>query len=306
MSKLGYQPSGTCIECSGPSLRLERMLARSFVSALARSSLTAASFRSTYPLSFATSRVSSSVATAFQSARRLSSTVRPPTAFYFGAVGTLGALCTGGALASLDINLRASIPGVSTSSQKEPVQFDSASTLVASPDESPTVEIAGQTYELAPISSRLMATWIDACYVAVRATVGSTVTLLTSSVLLMAFGCNISGWQQFLQSFRALEFGQQLLLSAVFYGGAALTFFYAQFKPVYNMIALNGQTMGKKTMGIRKLRLDGKPYGFSTYLLEKIVQSIVPAYFISLLMVMVSPKRQWLHESVANTVVVIA
>ncbi len=67
---------------------------------------------------------------------------------------------------------------------------------------------------------------------------------------------------------------------------------------VYLLTALTGITVGKRVLGLRVLRLDGKPVGFGWALVRTILLlAVIPA-------VITDSDRRGLHDRAANTAVV--
>lgn len=77
--------------------------------------------------------------------------------------------------------------------------------------------------------------------------------------------------------------------------------------------ARNGQTLGKQTMGIRVVRTDGEPVGFSTGFLRTVVgqQLLIGLTFyvygvLDYLWPLRDPGNQALHDKIASTRVLVA
>lgn len=67
----------------------------------------------------------------------------------------------------------------------------------------------------------------------------------------------------------------------------------------------NGQTLGKKVMGIKVVREDGKPLGYPTAIIRYIGYYISGLFlFIGFLWVIWDPKKQGFHDKIAKTYVV--
>jgi uncharacterized RDD family membrane protein YckC len=67
---------------------------------------------------------------------------------------------------------------------------------------------------------------------------------------------------------------------------------------VYLLTALTGLTLGKRLLGIRVARLDGRPVGFGWALVRTLLLlAVVPALFTD-------RDQRGLHDRAANTVVI--
>ncbi len=97
-------------------------------------------------------------------------------------------------------------------------------------------------------------------------------------------------------------------------GGMLFTLFY-QLMPIIGFmlyhfiseVAANGQSWGKKSLGIRVVRLDGKEPGLSDYLLRAvfhIADTLLSLGALSALLISSSDKNQRLGDMTANTTVI--
>jgi len=67
----------------------------------------------------------------------------------------------------------------------------------------------------------------------------------------------------------------------------------------------NGQTLGKKLMGIQVIKVDGRPVTVVTLLLREIIGKAISALIIFIGFLMAAgPKKRALHDYMAGTVVV--
>jgi uncharacterized RDD family membrane protein YckC len=79
---------------------------------------------------------------------------------------------------------------------------------------------------------------------------------------------------------------------------------------IFYMAALeagwNGQSLGKKLVGIRVVREDGSPIGWSAALLRNVLRLVdgFACYLVAAVLVWRSPRRQRLGDRVAGTVVI--
>jgi uncharacterized RDD family membrane protein YckC len=79
------------------------------------------------------------------------------------------------------------------------------------------------------------------------------------------------------------------------------------FYQLFSEILADGQSWGKKAMGIKVVRLDGKEPGLSDYLLRAVfhmVDSVVSLGIMAALMISSSNKNQRLGDMTANTTVI--
>jgi uncharacterized RDD family membrane protein YckC len=79
------------------------------------------------------------------------------------------------------------------------------------------------------------------------------------------------------------------------------------FYHLFSEILANGQSWGKKSMGIRVVRLDGQEPGLSDYLLRSIflvVDALASLGVLGALLISSSPKNQRLGDMTANTTVI--
>ena len=155
-----------------------------------------------------------------------------------------------------------------------------AGVVIASPDETPrTLEVAGKSYTLASFKVRIIASLIESGCAVLRIFVGSGLTL--------AFGYTTNPHIGFLIC------------------GHVLTWVYVVCMPTYNCIRYNGQTMGKKIMGIRYLKLDGKPFTGGDYVRMMLGYWLaVPFGNIGLVLTLFHPNRQGFHNLASGCVVV--
>lgn len=84
-----------------------------------------------------------------------------------------------------------------------------------------------------------------------------------------------------------------------------LSLFYIVLLPVY----WSGYTIGKRVVGIRIVRIDGKRVGVGTMLMRQVVSGIIYgitfgiAYIASILMVVAGVNRRAIHDFIAKTYV---
>jgi len=101
----------------------------------------------------------------------------------------------------------------------------------------------------------------------------------------------------------------------LFTGSSHLQTFFTQFFPIgcfvfyqlFSEILGNGQSWGKKMMGLKVVRLDGKEPGLSDYLLRAIfhiVDSLFTFGVLGALLISSSTKSQRLGDMTANTTVI--
>ncbi len=72
------------------------------------------------------------------------------------------------------------------------------------------------------------------------------------------------------------------------------------------MVATRGQSPGKIAIGIKIVKMDGRPIGFGTMLLREIIGKIVSAIILLLgyIWILFDGKRPGWHDKIANTYVV--
>lgn len=147
-----------------------------------------------------------------------------------------------------------------------------------------TAEHVGISYRLAGIGNRFLAAFIDLAVL---------LTLEVSLALVLSFG--LAGLEPVLRT-AILAVGLVLLVLVIpFAYWVLLETFW------------NGQTLGKRAVGIRVLREDGSPVGFFAVLARGLLRllDIVPLIFpIDVLLMLLSAKGQRLGDLVAGTVVV--
>jgi len=101
----------------------------------------------------------------------------------------------------------------------------------------------------------------------------------------------------------------------LFTGSSMLLTFFSQLFPIacfisyqlFSEILTNGQSWGKKVMGLKVVRLDGKEPGLSDYLLRAvfhIVDSLFTFGVLGALLISSSNKSQRLGDMTANTTVI--
>ena len=74
---------------------------------------------------------------------------------------------------------------------------------------------------------------------------------------------------------------------------------------IFMWVGNNGQTLGKKAMGIRVVQVDGQPLNYKTAILRYVgyyVSGVV--LLLGYIWVMFDPKKQGWHDKIANTYVV--
>lgn len=138
-------------------------------------------------------------------------------------------------------------------------------------------------YELASLRERILAFFIDAIIVA-------AVYLLLILLLILAFGNGV------VESNMALMAIIAIFPTAGFIGYQLLS----------EMIA-DGQSWGKKSLGIKVVRLDGKEPSLTDYLLRAVfhlVDTLFSAGVMAALLISSSSKNQRLGDITANTTVI--
>ncbi len=75
---------------------------------------------------------------------------------------------------------------------------------------------------------------------------------------------------------------------------------------IFAMEATRGATVGKMLMGLRVVKLDGSPIGWSESIIRNLLRVIdgIAAYLVGAILIWTSPQRQRLGDRVAKTVVV--
>lgn len=138
-------------------------------------------------------------------------------------------------------------------------------------------------YELATLRDRFLALLID--------------VMVVGTVYFILFITIISIWPDlFTGSSMLLTFFSQLFPIACFVG-----------YQLFSEILTNGQSWGKKVMGLKVVRLDGKEPGLSDYLLRAvfhIVDSLFTFGVLGALLISSSNKSQRLGDMTANTTVI--
>lgn len=142
------------------------------------------------------------------------------------------------------------------------------------------------SYPLAGVGNRLLAAFLDVLILTV---------LLTGLGLAGAVFAPRLGLDPTLSSILAGIFLVLLVLVLPFAYSVLLEAFW------------NGQTLGKRIVGIRVLRDDGAPVGFFTVVardLIRVIDLLPPVLALDVLLILVTPKGQRLGDLVAGTVVV--
>ncbi|TMD59229.1 MAG: RDD family protein, partial [Chloroflexi bacterium] len=149
-----------------------------------------------------------------------------------------------------------------------------------------TAEHVGISYELAGIGNRMLAAFFDILFLGIVIVGG----FLVAAVILRQLGVSL-----------AVDF----IVSAVL---VVLLLLVVPFGYWVAMESLwNGQTLGKRIVGIRVLRDDGSPVGFFAIATRALLRSLdlVPIIFpIDIVLIVASKKGQRLGDIVAGTVVV--
>lgn len=75
---------------------------------------------------------------------------------------------------------------------------------------------------------------------------------------------------------------------------------------VFTMEAMRGATIGKMLLGLRVVKVDGSPIGWSESIIRNLLRIIdgIGAYLVGAILIWTSPQRQRLGDRVAKTVVV--
>jgi len=70
--------------------------------------------------------------------------------------------------------------------------------------------------------------------------------------------------------------------------------------------ATQGATLGKRILGLRVVKIDGSPIGWSESIIRNLLRIIdgLFAYLVGAILIWTSPQRQRLGDRVAKTVVV--
>jgi len=69
-------------------------------------------------------------------------------------------------------------------------------------------------------------------------------------------------------------------------------------------LMMNGQTFGKRVLGLRAIRENGQPIGFAQSLIRGLVRSSVDIVYIGMFVILFHPKHKRLGDMAAGTVVV--
>lgn len=138
-------------------------------------------------------------------------------------------------------------------------------------------------YELATLRDRMLAFFIDLVIV-------GTIYFIVLLALLSALGTN----------------GVESPLVGALIGGLLPIGGFIVYQLLSEVLA-GGQSWGKRSMGIRVVRLDGREPGLSDYLLRAIfhlVDTILSAGILAAILVSTSAKNQRLGDLTANTTVI--
>ncbi|OLC56689.1 MAG: hypothetical protein AUH85_05500 [Chloroflexi bacterium 13_1_40CM_4_68_4] len=149
-----------------------------------------------------------------------------------------------------------------------------------------TAEHVGISYELAGIGNRMLAAFLDIVFLGIVIGGG----FLVVSVILRQLNVPLS-----VDVVVGAVLVVLLLLAAPFAYWVALESFW------------NGQTLGKRIVGIRVLRDDGSPVGFFAIATRGLLRALdlVPIIFpVDIILIVASKKGQRLGDLVAGTVVV--
>ena len=75
---------------------------------------------------------------------------------------------------------------------------------------------------------------------------------------------------------------------------------------IFAMEATQGATLGKMVLGLRVVRVDGSPIGWSESIIRNLLRVIdgIGAYLVGAILIWTSPQKQRLGDRVAKTVVV--
>ena len=92
-------------------------------------------------------------------------------------------------------------------------------------------------------------------------------------------------------------------------GAQALVYFAIVLIYYFAAEAATGQTLGKRVLGLRVVRLDGSPAGAGAIALRtilRVVDSLPFAYIVGLIVMLATPSKQRVGDLAAGTVVVAA
>jgi len=140
-------------------------------------------------------------------------------------------------------------------------------------------------YEAAGVGYRLLATFLDGVFMAVYI-----------GIILLILGITNSGTNSFTDEGQYLMISLMILLSLpiLLYHFLSETF-------------LNGQSLGKKIVGIKVVKLDGTQAGIGSYMLRSLLRIIDVQLFqglVAIICIPVSEKSQRLGDMAAGTTVV--
>lgn len=207
-------------------------------------------------------------------------------------VGSVGTVAT---LIALEFNTGIKFSDCARRMEQEgiklvPEDLANSKAAILSSTEASKVVVGGNTYELASLIDRIAATAVDIIYLGARIFLGMGMTFVVAWYMpggSLDFSC--------------LNLSQKLVLAA----GTHITALYAMMVPSAEMIILNGQTKGKQTMGIRKLKLDGTSWDWKTVALIHVAGHLQYATGMwGLGLCLFNDKRQCLHNMIAGNVVV--
>ena len=156
-----------------------------------------------------------------------------------------------------------------------------------------TPEAIAFYYELAGLGSRFLALLVD--------------MIIQSLVAILLFIAALEGAASAATFARSLHIGEKAMASTVFAVGVLLFFvvFYGYF--VFFEKLWNGQTPGKRLLGIRVVRDGGYPVelvGSIIRNLVRIVEQILGFYVISVISMLLSSENKRLGDFAAGTIVV--
>lgn len=140
-------------------------------------------------------------------------------------------------------------------------------------------------YEVAGVGYRLLATILDGIFIAVYI-----------GIILLCLGISGTNSSNFIEDNRYLIMGLMILLSipVILYHFLSETF-------------LNGQSLGKKVVGIKVVKLDGTQPGISSYMLRSLLRIIdinLLNGLVAIICIPVSEKSQRLGDMAAGTTVI--
>jgi len=136
-------------------------------------------------------------------------------------------------------------------------------------------------YRLAGVGSRLSAFIIDFTI--------QTLTILL--ITLLVWGMSSTFWDG--------EMGGTAL-SVIIAAGFVIHFGYF----IICELVMNGQTIGKRTLGLRAIRENGQPIGFPQALVRGLVRSSADIIYIGLFVIAFHPQHKRLGDIAAGTVVI--